>query len=350
MSIEPYRRVMDVSTLDGAARDWAGEYLRNSRFSVATPGLAVGGKEWVLENFRKAGFLDEFNYLIEKFRRQLGPDTLADFNMEVGHRLEPRDPKDHEQLLAEKLAVDVHGVHLKGKIGTTVTDGRLIGTHTVTVEAPDSIARRRRLGLVKCKENCEYTQVTAKHVWNVYAGEHEERLMEAVAKEEGHPYKSVTDELPPGTPGISVGALTTRIGNAAAQDAADAVVDLLDEGSAGAVIQGRTTPRPADVDTAVSGTNLFTATYNTTAFGAAADATPGGIATAASITADSSADATGTLLYCRVSSSDSSDTPKNDHLEGEAGTSGADFNFNTLSIVINSTVDITAHTVTMPES
>lgn len=350
MTTEPYRRTLDIATLDGAARDWAGEYLRNSRFSRGNPDLAVGGKEWVLENFRKAGFDDEFEYLIKKFRRQLGPDTIADFDMEVGHRLEPRDPKHHEQLLAERLAVDVHGVHIPGKVGVTIVDGRLIGSHVVTVEARDSIARRRRLGLVKSKENCEYIQKTVKHVWNIYAGENEERIAGAVAKEEGRPYSRVVDELPPGTPGLPVGALTTRIGTEAAQDACDGVVDLLDEGSAGAVIQGRTTPRPSQVDDAVSGTNLFTATYNVAAFGAAADAAPGGIATAAAITPDSSADATGTLLYCRLSSSNAADTPLNDHLEGEAGTSGADFNFNTLSIVILSTVDLTAHTVTMPES
>ena len=151
MTTEPYRRVIDFSTLDGAARDYAGEYLRNSRYSLTDHGLPVGGKEWVLENFRKLDYDDEFDYLIEKFRRQLGPDTLADFDMEVGHRLEARDPKDHVQALADKLAVDVHGAHLKGKIGTVMADGRLIGTHVVTVEAQDSIARRRRLGMVKCK-------------------------------------------------------------------------------------------------------------------------------------------------------------------------------------------------------
>ncbi len=350
MTTEPYRRVLDFATLDGAARAYAGEYLRNSRFSRINDSLAVGGKEWVLDTFRKMDYDDEFDYLIEKFRRQLGPDSVADFEMEVGHRLEPRDPKAHEQNLAEKLAIDVHGVHIPGKVGTSIMDGRLIGTHTIVVEVPDSVARRRRLGLVKCKENCEYVQQTAKLVWNVYAGENEERIAAAVAKEEGRSFKSVVDELPPGTPGLPIGALTTRIGNASAQDACDAVVDLLDEGTLGAVIQGRTTPRPAQVDDAVTGTNLFTATYNTTAFGAAGDGAPGGLATAAAITADPSADNTGTLLYCRISSSSVADTPLNDHFEGEAGTSGADFNFNTLSIVSASTVDITAHTVTMPES
>lgn len=145
-------------------------------------------------------------------------------------------------------------------------------------------------------------------------------------------------------------ALNTRIANVAAIAGCDAVVDLLDGGSNGATIQGRSGSQPTDPDTAVSGTNLFTLTCNTTAFGAAADATPGGIATAAAIADDSSADATGTLGYCRASSSNAGDTPLTAFIDGEAGTSGADFNFNTLSIVSGSTVSMTSWTVTLPES
>ncbi|MCH8809732.1 MAG: hypothetical protein IH993_07875 [Proteobacteria bacterium] len=63
-----------------------------------------------------------------------------------------------------------------------------------------------------------------------------------------------------------------------------------------------------------------------------------------------SADATGTLGYCRASSSNAADTPLDDHIDGEAGTSGADWNFNTLSIVAGATVSATAWTVTLPES
>ena len=147
-----------------------------------------------------------------------------------------------------------------------------------------------------------------------------------------------------------MGATVTKISNEVALLMADACVDNLDEGSAGATIQGRTGSQPADPDTSVSGTNLFTLTCSATAFGAAADATPGGEATAASITDDSSADATGTLGYVRCSSSNSGGTPLDDHIDGEAGTSGADWNFNTLSIVSGSTVSATSWTVKMPES
>ena len=87
------------------------------------------------------------------------------------------------------------------------------------------------------------------------------------------------------------------------------------------------------------------------AFGAAADAAPGATATAGSVPrTDTSADATGTVTHCRASSSNDGVAVLDDHIDGEAGTSGADFNFNTVSIVSGATVELTSHTVTMPES
>ena len=145
-------------------------------------------------------------------------------------------------------------------------------------------------------------------------------------------------------------ALNTRISNECAILACDAVVDNLDEGAGAAVIEGRTGVQPADPDTAVTGTLLFSLVCTDPAFGAAVDAAPGAIATASAITDDTSADATGTLGYCRASSTTTPPTPIDDHIDGEAGVSGADFNFNTLAIVSGATVSMTSWTVTMPES
>lgn len=146
-------------------------------------------------------------------------------------------------------------------------------------------------------------------------------------------------------------ALDTRISNDVAIGMCNFAVDELDEGTLGAVLEGRTTPRPANVDDAVTGTLLFALNTNTKpAFGAAVDANPGAIATASAIDDDTSADNTGTLAYVRASASSVIDTPLDDHIEGEAGTSGADFNFNTLAIVAGATVSLTSWTVTMPES
>ena len=114
--------------------------------------------------------------------------------------------------------------------------------------------------------------------------------------------------------------------------------------------EGRSGAQPADPDTAVSGTLLFALNANTsTTFGAAADAAPGAIATAGTIDDDTSANATGTVGYVRASSANSVDTPLDDHIDGEAGTSGADFNFNTVAIVSGATVSLTSWTVTQPE-
>lgn len=336
-------RALDEFTLDNAGRFWAAEFLRPTRFSrnPLTPELAIAGRGWMMRNLFNCAYKDEFEYLYEKVRNNLGREPLAEFVDEFDKVRKPRADKIFAKELADRLAINPDGDHIAGKIGTVIVDGRLIGMHSIEVEWADSIRRRKRLGLPKTPENRELHMIEVKRVWNVYAGEIEERIARS----------GVADPLPPGTPGLPVGALTTRIGTAAAQDACDGMVDLLDEGTAGAVLQGRTTPRPAQVDDAVTGTNLFTVTYQATAFQAAIDAAPGGIASeTASIVDDSSADATGTLLYCRVSSSNAANTPLNDHLEGEAGTAGADFNFNTLSIVISSTVSVTSHDVTMPES
>jgi len=142
-------------------------------------------------------------------------------------------------------------------------------------------------------------------------------------------------------------ALNTRLAAATAIAACNAVVDALDGGTTAATIRGRTGTQPADPDAAESGTLLFTLTCTDPAFGGAVDGAPGGVATASAITDDSSADATGTLTYCRAGATG---TGADDIIDGEAGTSGADFNFNTVSIVSGSTVSMTSWTVTMPQT
>ena len=145
-------------------------------------------------------------------------------------------------------------------------------------------------------------------------------------------------------------ALDTRISIAFAIAMVDAGLLLIDEGTVGVVLEGRTTPRPADPDAAVTGTLLFALNSDDgTTFGGAVDGAPDAVATAGVIDDDTSANATGTLLYLRASSANAVDTPLNDHIDGEAGTSGADFNFNTLEIVSGATVSLTSWTVTMPQ-
>lgn len=139
-------------------------------------------------------------------------------------------------------------------------------------------------------------------------------------------------------------AVATRLSNTAAKAACDAVVDLLD--GAGSTCKIYTTAQATDPDTAIGAQTLLgTLTFSTPAFGAAADANPGGRATANSITGDSSADATGTAVWFRCATSGGTA-----HIDGSVGTSSADMILNTVSIVSGAAIDISSWTVTMPES
>jgi hypothetical protein len=323
-------RELDMATLTAAASYYAGLFLLN------VPPL---DRDHVVEEFYKFDFADEFDVLHAALRDQLGKASRQVFDSMAAKRFKPRSREKFHDLLAKRLAITPSGEHIEGKIGTSIIGGRLIGEHLIEVEVPESIAYRRRFNIPKSARRTHIRK--AKLVWPIYAGEGDERIRGA---------KGVADPLPPGTPGLPLGAFNTRISNEVAQLMANAGVDNLDEGTLGAVIQGRTGAQPADPDTAVTGTNLFTMTASATAFGAATDAAPGALKTANAITDDSSADATGTLGYVRASSSSVADTPLDDHIDGEAGTSGADWNFNTLSIVSGSTVSATSWTVTQPES
>jgi hypothetical protein len=139
-----------------------------------------------------------------------------------------------------------------------------------------------------------------------------------------------------------------RISNVAAKDLADAFDDAVNVGSTASTIGVYTGAQPTDPDTAIGAQVLLaTCTFSDPAFGAATDASPGGLITADVITDDSSADATGTAAWFRISATG---TGADDVADGEAGISGADLNFNTVAITSGSTVSVTAFTVTMPES
>jgi hypothetical protein len=118
-------------------------------------------------------------------------------------------------------------------------------------------------------------------------------------------------------------ATTTR--NAAC----DAIVDLIDVGGAGTL----------KFYTAAFATLLATLTFSATAFGAAAT----GVATAAAITADSSADATGTAAVWRIASGGGTTL-----IDGTAGTSGADINFNTVGWTAGDNISVSSLTITVP--
>ena len=326
-------RTLDTITLNAAAKAWAGQFLLPTQYSKKHEDVAISGPEFVYQCFYNMHYKDEFEYMRPKFRAQLGADALVEFDAEAASRFTDRDDAVLADLLAEKLAITPSGDHIPGKIGTVVFGSRQVG---------DRITRHG-----KCRA-----------MWRVYAGEEEERAVGNVrpAGQDG----DGADPLPPagtlfmsesahlGGPDV-MHALNTNVSIAFAQAGVDAALDLLDEGTVDGVIEGRTGSQPVDPDAAVTGVLLFGLDMGTPAFGAAADGAPGALATAAAIADDVSADATNTLSYCRASSANTLVTPLNDHIDGEAGTSGADFNFNTLAIVSGATVSMTSWTVTQPQ-
>ena len=141
-------------------------------------------------------------------------------------------------------------------------------------------------------------------------------------------------------------ALATRLSNAAAKAACDAIVDLIDGGSGPGLVRIYDGTQATDPDTAVGAQVLLAElTCSDPAFGAAADAAPGGRATANAVTSDASANATGTATWFRVVDSNGVAI-----FDGSVGTSSADMIINSVSISSGAAVAITSWTFTVPES
>lgn len=133
------------------------------------------------------------------------------------------------------------------------------------------------------------------------------------------------------------------ITNAVAKAMMDTFDTQVDAGTA-AVINIYDGTAPATADAALSGNTLLAQlVMSATAFGAATTANPS-VVTAAAITSDSSADATGTASFFRILTQSGGTVVA----QGSAGTSGADLNLNTTAITLGSTVSITAATVSLP--
>ena len=95
---------------------------------------------------------------------------------------------------------------------------------------------------------------------------------------------------------------------------------------------------PANADASLSGNTLLsTLTFGATAFGAAS----AGVKTANAITSDSDAAATGTATFYRATKSDGTVVA-----QGSVGTSGADLNLNTTSIVQHGQVQCSSFVIT----
>lgn len=137
------------------------------------------------------------------------------------------------------------------------------------------------------------------------------------------------------------------ISNAAALAACNAVVDLVDGGAGAGLLRiySAGSGVPADADVAITDQVLLAElTMSDPAFGNAADGAPGAVATASAITSDTSANATGTAAFFRIVDSNGVAI-----IQGTVGTSGADLNLNTTSIVSGVEVAVSSLTHTQPE-
>jgi hypothetical protein len=140
-------------------------------------------------------------------------------------------------------------------------------------------------------------------------------------------------------------ALDFVITGAVARAMLDTFTAQTDAGTA-AVINLYSGTVPTDAETALSGNTLLAQlTMSATSFPAATDLAPGARITANAITADSSADATGTATFFRILTQNAGTVVA----QGTAGTATSDLILNTVSITAGSTVSITAATVTLPE-
>jgi len=128
--------------------------------------------------------------------------------------------------------------------------------------------------------------------------------------------------------------MVTRVSDAARTNQVNGHTAALN----GGYLEIRTGTQPATVATAASGTLLGTLTLSATAFAPAS----GGSAAANAITGDSSADATGTAGWFRAYTSGGVA-----YSDGAVGTSGAELNLNSTSIVAGGTINVTSWTVSV---
>ena len=73
-------RTLDTVTLDAAAKHLAVEFIRPDVKHARVEGKFTGGRAYVMQDFYNFTFKDEFEYLLNAIRGQLGPDALVEFD------------------------------------------------------------------------------------------------------------------------------------------------------------------------------------------------------------------------------------------------------------------------------
>lgn len=130
-------------------------------------------------------------------------------------------------------------------------------------------------------------------------------------------------------------ALNPKVSNAGANAAADALLALLNNG----YLRLYSGTQPTDADTAIGAQVLLAELrFGATAFAGAA----AGVAAANALTADSSADASGTATWFRALKSDGTTVV----FDGSVGTSGANLNLNSVAISSGAAVSVSTFSYT----
>lgn len=135
-----------------------------------------------------------------------------------------------------------------------------------------------------------------------------------------------------------------KIGTTMRNAGCDGIVDTIDGGTPPGRIEHRVGSQPTNVSDASSGALLGTNLFSNPAFGSAST----GVATASSITNDSSADASGTAGYFRIYTGAGGDTAA--LAQGNSGTSGTDMVFDNATIVLGGVIAISSMTITVPSN
>ncbi len=341
-------RLLNIATLDAAAEFYAAEFLRPSRFAPNNPKFARGGRDYVLQSLFNAHYKDEHAYLIAQMKESMGSKTLVNFEAAAKKTFSPRDDKVFAAQLKQRLAIDPDGKHIEGAIGTVQHGYRVVARKPLISRRPiarpiDPANPASPWEIIGYREH-----MTAKAIlWPVYAGEGEERA-EGRVKANLFEAGPGADPLPHTAEPLAVGANVTNISAESCIAALDTMTGRLDEGSTAATIRGRTGAQPADPDASETGTLLFTLTCSDPAILGAVDDTDGSCSAAFdTVSADTSADATDTLGYCRFGATG---TGADDHIDGNATTdaSGAT-DWNTLAIVSGSNVSVTSASLGMSQ-
>ena len=131
----------------------------------------------------------------------------------------------------------------------------------------------------------------------------------------------------------------------AAQDMLTALETALNAGTA-AVINGYSGTPPANADAALSGnTLLFQCVCAASIFTSKTDTGTAARGTLAAVTADTSADATGTCTFYRILTQNAGTVVK----QGTVGTTDSDLVLNSVAVTAGSQVSVTSGTIDVPE-